>query len=143
MPTQMEIQKDLSTDLDQADAKIAAISDEYQRNMSILRRSHERELTLLNAEDIAALFRKMTQGLRDSYGLDMVTVVLANADHDVRHLLAAGGTKSDELPGLQLVEALTGLAPQYIALRRPWLGPYKASDHSLLFPGTSNLKAWQ
>ncbi len=141
MPTHMEIQKDLSTELDQADAKIAAISDEYQRNMSILRRSHERELTLLNAEDIAALFRKMTQGLRDSYGLDMVTVVLADADHDVRHLLAAGGTTSDELPGLQLVEALTGLAPQYIALRRPWLGPYKASDHSLLFPGTSNLKS--
>ncbi len=137
----MEIHKDLSTELDLADAKIAALSDEFQRNMSILRRSHERELSLLNAVDIAALFRKMTKGLRASYGLDKVTVVLADPDHDVRHLLVAGGTKPDALPGLQLVEAVTGLAPQYTALRRPWLGPYKASDHSLLFPGSSNIKS--
>jgi len=137
----MEVQKDLAIELDQANAKFAALSDEFQRNMSILRHSHERELTLLNAEDIAALFRNMTKGLRDSYGLDKVTVVLADPDHDVRHLLVAGGTEPEELPGLKFVEALTGLAPQYIALRRPWLGPYKASDHSLLFPGTSNIKS--
>ncbi len=137
----MEVQKDLSDELDQANAKFAALSDEFQRNMSILRRSYERELTLLNAEDIAALFRSMTEGLRQSYGLDKVTVVFADPDHDVRHLLIAGGSQPDELPDLQLVEALTGLAPQYIALRRPWLGPYKASDHSLLFPGTPNIRS--
>jgi diguanylate cyclase (GGDEF)-like protein len=137
----MELQKNLSTELDQVNAKFAALSDEFQRNMSILRRSQERELSLLNAEDLAALFRSMTKGLRDSYGLDRVTVVLADPDHDVRHLLVAGGAEPEELPGLQFVEALTGLAPQYIALRRPWLGPYTASDHSLLFPGTSNIKS--
>ena len=137
----MEVQKDLPDELDQANAKFAALSDEFQRNMSILRRSYERELTLLNAEDIAELFRNMTKGLRESYGLDKVTVVFADPDHDVRHLLIAGGAEPDELPDLQLVEALTGLAPQYIALRRPWLGPYKASDHSLIFPGTSNIRS--
>ena len=137
----MEVQKDLTDELDQANAKFAALSDEFQRNMSILRRSYERELTLLNAEDIAELFRNMTKGLRESYGLDKVTVVFADPDHDVRHLLIAGGSEPDELPDLQLVEALTGLAPQYIALRRPWLGPYKASDHSLLFPGTLNMRS--
>ncbi len=137
----MEVQIDLSDELDQANAKFAALSDEFQRNMSILRRSYERELTLLNAEDIAALFRSMTKGLRESYGLDKATVVFADPDHDVRHLLIAGGSQPDELPDLQIVEALTGLAPQYIALRRPWLGPYKASDHSLLFPGTPNIRS--
>lgn len=137
----MEVQKDLPDELDQANAKFAALSDEFQRNMSILRRSYERELTLLNAEDIAELFRNMTKGLRESYGLEKVTVVFADPDHDVRHLLIAGGAEPDELPDLQLVEALTGLAPQYIALRRPWLGPYKASDHSLIFPGSSNIRS--
>ena len=137
----MEVQKDLPDKLDQANAKFAALSDEFQRNMSILRRSYERELTLLNAEDIAELFRNMTKGLRESYGLEKVTVVFADPDHDVRHLLIAGGAEPDELPDLQLVEALTGLAPQYIALRRPWLGPYKASDHSLIFPGSSNIRS--
>ncbi len=135
----MEVRKDLSIELAQVNARFAALSDEFRRNMSILRRSYERELTLLNAENIGALFQTMTKGLRDSYGVEQVTVAFADPDHDVRHLLAAEGTEPEELPGLRLVEALTGLAPQYVALRRPWLGPYRASDHALLFPGRSNI----
>jgi diguanylate cyclase (GGDEF)-like protein len=137
----MEVQKDLSIELAQVNARYAALSDEFRRNMSILRRSYERELTLLNAENIGALFRTMTKGLRDSYGVEQVTVVFADPDHDVRHLLAAEGTEPEELPSLRLVEALTGLAPQYVALRRPWLGPYRASDHALLYPGSSNIQS--
>jgi diguanylate cyclase (GGDEF)-like protein len=137
----MEMRKDQLNDLDRINAKFVALSDEYRRNISILRRSQERELSLLNAEDLAALFRKMTEGLRGSYGLDKVTVVLKDPDHGVRHLLVAGGTDPEALPDLQFVEALAGLAPQFIALRRPWLGPYRASDHSLLFPGASNIKS--
>lgn len=132
---------DLSSEHDLADAKFAALRDEIQRNIRILRRSQERELSLLNAEDIAALFRKMTKGLREGYGLDAVTVMFADPDHDVRHLLIAAGTQPDELRDLRFVEALTGIAPQYVALRRPWLGPYKASDHSLLFPDTTNISS--
>ena len=135
----MEVQKDLSIELAQVNARFAALSDEFRRNMSILRRSYERELTLLNAENIGALFQTMTKGLCDSYGVEQVTVVFADPDHDVRHLLAAEGTEPEELPALRLVEALTGLAPQYVALRRPWLGPYRASDHALLFPGSSKI----
>jgi diguanylate cyclase (GGDEF)-like protein len=137
----MEMRKNQPNDIDRVKARFAALSDEYQRNMSILRRSQERELTLLNAEDLATLFRKMTEGLRSSYQLDKVTVVLKDPDHDVRHLLVAGGADPDALPDLQLVEALAGRAPQYIALRRPWLGSFKASDHSMLFPGTSNIQS--
>lgn len=83
----------------------------------------------------------MTDGLRGSYGVDKVSVILKDADHDVRHLLGAGGTEPEDLPDLQFVEALAGLAPQYIALRRPWLGQYRASDHALLFPGASNINS--
>ncbi|MDX1404211.1 MAG: sensor domain-containing diguanylate cyclase [Woeseiaceae bacterium] len=133
------MQKNQQSELDRMNARFAALSDEFKRNMSILRRSQERELSLLNAEDLAALFRQMTVGLRDSYGLETVTVVLADPDHDVRHLLVAGGTRVEDIPGLCFAESLTGIAPQYVALRRPWLGPYKASDHSLLFGDASNI----
>ena len=44
-------------------------------------------------------------------------------------------------PGLRFVEALAGLAPQYAALRRPWLGPYRSSDHSFLFPDCPKLRS--
>ncbi len=135
------IQKNQQNELDRMNAKFAALSDEFQRNMSILRRSQERELSLLNAEDLGALFRQMTSGLRSSYGLETVTVVLADPDHHVRHLLVAGGTEVETIPGLCFAESLTGIAPQYVALRRPWLGPFKASDHSLLFGDAANIKS--
>jgi uncharacterized protein YigA (DUF484 family) len=137
----MEMRKDQPDDLARANAKFAALSDEYRRNISILRRSQERELSLLNADDLATLFRKMTEGLRVSYGLDKVTVILKDPDHGVRHLLVASGTDPETLPDLQFVEALAGFAPQYIALRRPWLGAFRASDHSLLFPDASKIKS--
>lgn len=135
------MQRNQPSELERMNAKFAALSDEFKRNMSILRRSQERELSLLNADDLAALFRQMTSGLRSSYGLETVTVVLADPDHDVRHLLVAGGTETEAIPGLCFAESLTGIAPQYVALRRPWLGPYKASDHSLLFGDASNIRS--
>ena len=39
----------------------------------------------------------------------------------------------------QVREALEGLAPQYNTLWQPWLGPFVGADHSLIFPGRSDL----
>jgi len=63
-------------------------------------------------------------------------VVLCDPDHDVRHLLIAGGAATEEFPGLIFTEALVGLAPQYVSLTKPWLGIFSASDHQLILPDT-------
>jgi len=112
---------------------------EAERNSQILKRSQERELRLLEAEDLEQLCREILIGLRDSYGLDAVSFVICDGSHDIRHLLQASGLDLDELPGLVFVESLAGLAPQYVALRRPWLGAYSTADHGLLFPGIRGL----
>jgi diguanylate cyclase (GGDEF)-like protein len=65
--------------------------------------------------------------------------MLCDPDHDVRHLLMAAGTAEEDLPGLEFVDSLSGLAPQYVALRKPWLGPYRKADHQLIFQGASGL----
>jgi diguanylate cyclase (GGDEF)-like protein len=57
----------------------------------------------------------------------------------VRHLLLAAGTPADGFDGLLMVESLTGLAPQYVALRQPWLGAFAACDHQLIFPQSRGL----
>ncbi len=100
-----------------------------------MQKSQERELRLLNAPDLRALFAELGPGLRDSYQLTAASVVIRDPDHDIRHLLLAAGAAADELDGLMLVETLTGLAPQYVALRKPWLGPYRGCDHQLILPG--------
>lgn len=135
----METQKDLSAELDQAYDRLAILTEQVQRNSEILRRSQERELDLLNAENLDALFRKLTAGLARSYDLDIVTVVLLDPDHEVRHLLQEEDPHGQPLPGLVFVEALAGVAPQFVALRKPWLGPYAAADHQLVFPARQTL----
>ena len=131
--------KNQSAELEAVRAQLAALHAEVARNEGILHKSQERELALLQADDIRAFFRAMINTLSKSYGLAQVTVVIGDPDHDIRHLLVAGGTQPEELPGLLFVDALVGLAPQYAALTRPWLGPYAASDHQLIFSGKKDI----
>ncbi len=136
----MDTVRNLETALADAEARLGSLTEEAERNSEILRRSQERELHLLQAEDLCALFRRMLVDLRESYGLDAVTIVLCDPDHDVRHLLMASEPDNSDLAGLLFVDGLAGLAPQYVALREPWLGDYSASDHQLIFPDTDALR---
>ncbi|MEX2123549.1 MAG: DUF484 family protein [Woeseia sp.] len=137
--TAMGSYEELSAELTRARRKLSRLTKEVARNTQILQVSQRRELDLLQAADLTALFRQILDGLRDSYRLETVTVVLCDPDHDVRHLLLAAGTREEDLPGLQFVDSLSGLAPQYVALRKPWLGPYRKADHPLIFPGAINV----
>ena len=83
----------------------------------------------------------MVDGLRESYALDAVSVVLLDPQHEIRHLLIAGGDRPEEFKQIFFVDSLVGLAPQLAALHKPWLGPFVGADHHLLFPGSQNLKS--
>ena len=135
----MGVKRDQSAELEQVHAQLAELRAEVARNDGILHKSQERELALLQADDLRALFRTMINKLAKSYALDQVTVVVCDPDHDIRHLLIAGGAQPEDLPGLLFVDALVGLAPHYGTLTKPWLGPYSASDHQLIFAGRSNI----
>ncbi len=126
---------DLEAELRTAKNELKRLTAAVKRNEEKLRKSQARELTLLNSPDLGSLFAELGAGLRESYGLTLATVVLSDPDHDIRHLLGAGGTPADDISGLMLVESLTGLAPQYVALRQPWLGAFQACDHQLILPG--------
>jgi diguanylate cyclase (GGDEF)-like protein len=139
--TPMGSYQDLSAELTRARRQLSRLTREVARNTEILHVSQRREIDLLQASDLTAFFRQILTGLKNSYGLEAVTVVLCDPDHDVRHLLMAGGTAEADLPGLRFVESLSDLAPQYVALRKPWLGPYRRADHQLLFPQAADSAA--
>jgi diguanylate cyclase (GGDEF)-like protein len=132
---------ELTDELREAKRALDALRDEVRRNDEKFRRSQRRELKLLQSHDLGALFKELIDGLQESYSLDYVSVVLCDPDHDVRHLLAAGGQPVDRVRHLMLVESLSGLAPQYVALHQPWLGPFAACDHQLIFKGSDKLKS--
>jgi len=121
--------------------RLKEMTAEAAYNETILKRTQARELTLLRADSLAQLLRAMVDGLRESYTLDAVSVVLLDPQHEIRHLLLAGGDRPDEFKQIFFVDSLVGLAPQLAALHRPWLGPFVGADHHLLFPGSGNLKS--
>jgi len=121
--------------------RLAELTAEAANNETILKRTQARELTLLRADSLSQLLRAMVEGLRESYSLDAVSVVLLDPQHEIRHLLVAGGDRPDEFKQIFFVDSLISLAPQLAVLHKPWLGPFVGADHHLLFPGINNLKS--
>jgi two-component system cell cycle response regulator len=116
-------------------AHLAALTEQAGRNDSLLRKTQERELELLRAATLSQLFERLISGLRISYQLEGVTLLLHDPQHEIRHLLAGDGQAPEPLPGVCFVDALVTIAPQLANLERPWLGPFRKADHELLLPG--------
>src|SRR6201996_1153096 len=134
-------QMDMDKEIEDLKKRLAEMTAEASNNETIMKRTQARELTLLRADTLPQLLHAMVGGLRDSYSLDAVSVVLLDPQHEVRHLLVAGGDRPEEFKQIFFVDSLVGLAPQLAVLHKPWLGPYVGADHHLLFPEVPNLKS--
>ncbi len=69
--------EDQSAELQQLRWQLADLHDEVARNEGILRKSQDRELALLQAGDLRALFRTMVIGLADSCVRRKISFVLS------------------------------------------------------------------
>src|SRR6202522_4597716 len=132
---------DLTQENEELKRRLMEMTAEAANNETIMKRTQARELTLLRADSLAQLLRAMVDGLRESYSLDVVSVVLLDPQHEVRHLLVAGGDRPEEFKQIFFVDSLVGLAPQLAVLHKPWLGPYVGAATSLLFQTILNLKS--
>jgi two-component system cell cycle response regulator len=130
---------ELSQENEQLKKRIVELTAEAANNETIMKRTQARELTLLRADSLSQLLHAMVDGLRESYALDAISVVLVDPQHEIRHLLIAGGDRPEEFKQIFFVDSLVGLAPQLAVLHKPWLGPYIGADHHLLFAGAANL----
>jgi diguanylate cyclase (GGDEF)-like protein len=137
----MESKEALQARLDAAHRRLDELTDEVARNDDKMRRTQQRELNLLQAENLDSLLTVLVDGLRVSYGLEYVSLVICDPDHDIRHLLIASGKPPESYANLLVTESLTGLAPQYIALHKPWLGTFAACDHQIICPNADGLKS--
>lgn len=115
--------------------RLRDLTEEVSRNEALLRKTQERELELLRAGSLAQLLERLIHGLRTSYQLDAVTLVLNDPQHEIRHLIAGDGFLVEELREVQFVDALKDVVPRLADLERPWLGPYCKGDHEFLVQG--------
>jgi two-component system, cell cycle response regulator len=124
----------LNAEVRSLQARLTELTDEVSRNDALLRKTQERELELLRAGSLAQLLERLIHGLRNSYQLDAVTLILNDPNHEIRHLLAGDGFLLEELAEVQFVDVLATLAPRLGNLEKPWLGPFRMADHELLVP---------
>ena len=119
--------------------QLAILRDEGAKNESIFRKLLERELKLLKADSLCGLLAELVDGLAASYSLDSVSLALLDPQHELRHLIMSEDRAPEAMPGVQFVDSLHGLAPQYANLLRPWLGPFTGCDHRLVLPDAGEL----
>ena len=93
------------------ETKLAGLTEEVGRNDSLLRKTQERELELLRAGSLTQLFERLIVGLRTSYQLDEVALILHDPQHEIRHLLSGDGVT----PAFALHNAAVRL------IRREWI----------------------
>jgi diguanylate cyclase (GGDEF)-like protein len=113
--------------------QMAILREEARDNTLILKRSQERELRLLQAGSLVELFAEIIHGLGQSHGLEAVSLIVLDPQHEIRHLAVGEKFTPAAWPQVMFVDSLAGLAPQFATLYAPWLGPYLGSDHQLLF----------
>ena len=114
---------------------IAGLTDEARKNEDAWKRSLARQIKLLEADTLTALLGRLTGGLRESYRLQSATLVLADPEHELRHLLMDQGDGPQRMPGVLFVDSLQVVAPGLGRRGKPWLGPFSRAEHGALFPG--------
>jgi diguanylate cyclase (GGDEF)-like protein len=137
----MKRTRDLDAEVRELRARIATLVDEAAANERLLKRNQERELELLKAENLSQLFETVCAGLQASYGLDAVTLLLTDPQHEIRHLLIAEQLQAEDFPKVLFADGMAEVAPQFVSFHKPWLGPYIGSDHHLVFPKVEGLKS--
>jgi two-component system cell cycle response regulator len=120
------------------EARLQDLIDAAARNDEVRRKTQERELALLRASSLPLLIELLQAGLKKSFNLDAVSLVLQDPHHEMRHLLA-GEPASSGARGVLFVDSLEPLAPQLAELDRPWFGPFRDVEHLQVIPHARHL----
>jgi diguanylate cyclase (GGDEF)-like protein len=115
---------------------------EARRSQVTLERFHARELELMSANSLAELLHIMTEGLLTSFKVDTIQLLLADPDHEIRHLLNGNGISEASYTYLRFVDELDTVNPTYSHLISPRLGPYQAPEDDALFNHSPELKSF-
>jgi diguanylate cyclase (GGDEF)-like protein len=103
-------------------------------NQQVMKRFQHRELTLLGASDLIELLERLTSGMRSSFNLDSVKLMLLDPFSVMRDLLASGTEANSRLMrDIELCGDVRATRSRFDDLHEPWLGPWSEKQHLPLF----------
>jgi len=125
-------------DLDRENRRLHRLLQTFRRdaahNQQVMARFQERELALLGAADLVRLLEHLTEGMRGSFRLDGVKLILLDPHCVIRDLLAtAAGNDAGPLHDVELCTDVRAARARFDDRRTPWLGPWEERQHGPLF----------
>ena len=113
---------------------LETLSRDASHNQQVLARFQERELALLGAADLARLLEQLTEGMRSSFALDAVKLMLLDPFFVIRDLLPTNGTeRTGTLRHVELCSDVGATRAKFSDLHHPWLGAWDDVSHRPLF----------
>ena len=103
---------------------LQTLTSDAAHNEAAMQRFQERELSLLGASDLPALVERLTAGLRTSFGLESVLLVLFDPHRVLAELFEALGVRCACIPHLHIEHDVHKALARYPDPHRPWLGPW-------------------
>ncbi|MGD8957198.1 MAG: DUF484 family protein, partial [Chromatiaceae bacterium] len=113
---------------------LETLGQDATHNHQVLARFQERELSLLSAGDLVTLLQRLTDGMRTSFALDGVRLLLLDPCHVIHDLLVDSPDADARLiRNLELCTDVHATRARFQDLRSPWLGPWIDESHRPLF----------
>lgn len=132
---------DLKTENQILRTRLRELTRKAQENQETLGRFHARELELLRTETLPELLNCMTEGLKTSFEIQTIHLLLLDPNHEIRHLLFKNSLDAKAFPLLEFVDDMAAVNPRFQRLCNPWLGPFISPDHDRLFADPSGIKS--
>jgi len=130
--------RDIEAEVVRLRRRIALLTDEAVNNERLLKKTQQRELELLKAGDLPQLFEVICNRLAVSYGLEIVTLMLWDPNHEIRHLLLGMQVKLEAFPRVMFIDETAPLEPYFRPDKRPYLGAYR-TEHQALFKAAGGI----
>ncbi len=103
-------------------------------NQRIMHRHHALNLKLIGANGLLALLDAIFDDLKESSSLDAITLMIFDADYEVRRVLAMLNVDATTLPHLLIHQAPDPHGAEPPTVNKPALGPFSLAHHAALFP---------
>jgi diguanylate cyclase (GGDEF)-like protein len=115
-------------------AQLATLLEHARRNEEIMRRHQAFDLAFIGAESFNDLVSSIFQTLTQSSELDVTTLLLIDADYEIRRILVDLQINLNVFPNLLFVQDAAELGELHDRLDKPLLGSYTEQDHGTMFP---------
>jgi len=126
----------MSTELElenrQLRLRLQSFTVEASNNEALLNKFHERELALLSCDNLAELLISLTEGLRLSFLLDDIQLVIHDPGAQIRQLLQHTNTSEESFPDIDFVDSIEAVTCYLHSRNGPWLGPCMSGRHGKL-----------